>query len=163
MTMATTNTDHRAPELFAEDVAVGQELTPMTRRPTEVQLFRYCAVTWNSHRIHYDRDYAESEGYPNVLVQSHLHGAFFTSLCTSWLGEHGRLVTLSYSVRRFACPGDALRLEGDVTAAESATDGSNLTLELREVRESDDVVCARGAAEVFLPSRGATSASGTES
>lgn len=33
-----------------------------------VLVFRYSAVTWNSHRIHYDADYArETEGYPAIV------------------------------------------------------------------------------------------------
>ena len=33
-------------------------------------MFRYSAVTWNAHRIHYDADYARGEeGYP-ALVQN---------------------------------------------------------------------------------------------
>ena len=40
-------------------------------KPDSVQLFRYSALTFNSHRIHYDQDYArEMEGYPNVLVHA---------------------------------------------------------------------------------------------
>jgi 3-methylfumaryl-CoA hydratase len=34
------------------------------------RLFRYSALTFNSHRIHYDRDYATGEeGYPGLVVQ----------------------------------------------------------------------------------------------
>jgi hydroxyacyl-ACP dehydratase HTD2-like protein with hotdog domain len=150
----TTTTQATEPEQrFAGDVTVGDELTPVEHTPTTVQLYRYCAVTWNSHRIHYDKDYAASEGYPDVLVQSHLHGAFLTSLCTRFAGEHGRVERLSYSVRRFAVPGDALTCEGVVTAAEERTDGTAFTLEIREVRKADDTVCARGEAAVFFPRR----------
>lgn len=40
-------------------------------KPDSIQLFRYSALTFNSHRIHYDQDYArEMEGYPNVLVHA---------------------------------------------------------------------------------------------
>lgn len=40
-------------------------------KPSSIQLFRYSALTFNSHRIHYDQDYArEMEGYPNVLVHA---------------------------------------------------------------------------------------------
>jgi len=36
-------------------------------------LFRYSALTFNSHRIHYDRPYAtEMEGYPGLVVQGPL-------------------------------------------------------------------------------------------
>ena len=44
------------------------------RFPTsEVLLFRYSALTFNCHRIHYDRTYAvEAEGYPDLVVQGPL-------------------------------------------------------------------------------------------
>ena len=36
-------------------------------------LFRYSALTYNAHRIHYDRDYAtRHEGYPGLVVQAPL-------------------------------------------------------------------------------------------
>jgi len=38
-----------------------------------VLLFRFSALTYNAHRIHYDRDYAmKTEGYPGLVV----HGPF---------------------------------------------------------------------------------------
>lgn len=41
--------------------------------PGPVDLFRFSAVTFNSHRIHYDQHYARSgEGYPDLVV----HGPF---------------------------------------------------------------------------------------
>jgi hydroxyacyl-ACP dehydratase HTD2-like protein with hotdog domain len=156
--MNMTATTCPVPQRFAEDIAVGTELTPLEQRPTTVQLFRYCAMTWNSHRIHFDKDYAASEGYPDVLVQSHLHGAFLTSLCTKFAGEHGRVERLSYSVRRFAIPGDVLNCEGTVTSADEHEDGTAFTVEIREVRQGDGIVCARGEARIFFPSRAASPA-----
>ncbi len=45
--------------------------------PTPVMLFRYSALTFNSHRIHYDRDYAiRVEGYPGLVVQGPLTATF---------------------------------------------------------------------------------------
>ncbi|TPX63715.1 hypothetical protein SpCBS45565_g06380 [Spizellomyces sp. 'palustris'] len=39
-----------------------------TITPTMVTLFRYSALTFNSHRIHYDNHYAkDQEGYPDLL------------------------------------------------------------------------------------------------
>jgi 3-methylfumaryl-CoA hydratase len=44
-----------------------------TITPDPVSLFRYSALTFNPHRIHYDRPYAmETEGYPGLIV----HGPF---------------------------------------------------------------------------------------
>ncbi len=41
--------------------------------PDPVLLFRYSALTYNGHRIHYDRDYAQKqEFYPSLVVQGPL-------------------------------------------------------------------------------------------
>jgi 3-methylfumaryl-CoA hydratase len=46
-------------------------------RPDPVLLFRYSALTFNGHRIHYDRRYAtEVEGYPGLVV----HGPLLATL-----------------------------------------------------------------------------------
>lgn len=38
-----------------------------------VMLFRYSALTWNGHRVHYDADYARNdEGYPECLMNGAL-------------------------------------------------------------------------------------------
>ncbi|MQA84189.1 MAG: acyl dehydratase [Streptosporangiales bacterium] len=131
-------------------IGIGDEIEEQSHRPTQVQLFRYSAVTWNSHRIHYDRPYAEKEGYPDVLVQSHLHGAFLTKLCTDWMGEDGRLVRLALRVRRFAVPGDVLVCRGTVVDKAVVDGEGRVTLRLEEVR-SDGEVCAPGEAVVAFP------------
>jgi 3-methylfumaryl-CoA hydratase len=52
-------------------------------RPDPVLLFRYSALSYNSHRIHYDREYAMGEeGYPGLVV----HGPLTALL----LAEFGR-------------------------------------------------------------------------
>jgi 3-methylfumaryl-CoA hydratase len=54
------------------DATFWRELTP-----DPVLLFRYSALTFNSHRIHYDRPYAtEVEGYPGLVV----HGPLLATL-----------------------------------------------------------------------------------
>lgn len=51
--------------------------------PDEAFLFRYSALTFNSHRIHYDRPYATGvEGYPGLVVQGPL---IATLLMDHWL------------------------------------------------------------------------------
>jgi 3-methylfumaryl-CoA hydratase len=35
-----------------------------------VLLFRFSALTYNAHRIHYDREYARAEGYPGLVVSA---------------------------------------------------------------------------------------------
>jgi 3-methylfumaryl-CoA hydratase len=45
-----------------------------------VLLFRYSALTYNAHRIHYDRDYARTEGYPGLLVHGPLQALLMAEL-----------------------------------------------------------------------------------
>lgn len=48
-----------------------------TIEPDDVLLFRYSALTFNGHRIHYDRRYVtEVEGYPGLIV----HGPLIATL-----------------------------------------------------------------------------------
>ncbi len=49
--------------------------------PTPVMLFRFSALTMNSHRIHYDRSYVtEVEGYPGLLVHGNLTATLMLDL-----------------------------------------------------------------------------------
>ncbi|MEO8739012.1 MAG: MaoC family dehydratase N-terminal domain-containing protein [Casimicrobiaceae bacterium] len=52
--------------------------------PDDVLLFRYSALTFNGHRIHYDRRYVtEVEGYPGLVV----HGPMIATLLLDLLRE----------------------------------------------------------------------------
>lgn len=54
-------------------------------RPDLTQLFRYSALTWNSHRIHYDLAHCrEDEGYPDIVT----HGPF-TAMMLANMTEDG--------------------------------------------------------------------------
>lgn len=60
---------------------------PVSRRVAldSVALFRYSALTFNAHRIHYDRDYArKQEGYPDLVV----HGPLLATLLLDLLLRH---------------------------------------------------------------------------
>lgn len=59
------------------DEAYGREVAP-----DPVLLFRYSALTFNAHRIHYDRSYVtDVEGYPGLVV----HGPLIATLLVDLL------------------------------------------------------------------------------
>lgn len=50
-----------------------------------VELFRYSALTFNGHRIHYDRDYATAaEGYPGLVVHGPLIATMLVDTLLRW-------------------------------------------------------------------------------
>ena len=66
--------------------------------PDPVLLFRYSALTFNGHRIHYDRPYAtEVEGYPGLIV----HGPLIATLLLDLLLDRLRRERPTASVSAF--------------------------------------------------------------
>jgi 3-methylfumaryl-CoA hydratase len=63
-----------------------------TIAPDDVLLFRYSALTFNGHRIHYDRRYVtEVEGYPGLIV----HGPLIATLLLDLLRRERADATVS--------------------------------------------------------------------
>lgn len=82
-----------------------------TITPDPVLLFRFSALTFNGHRIHYDRDYARRvERYPGLVV----HGPLTALLLIDMVRRRATRPVVSYSFRAEAplFDGDALRLIG---------------------------------------------------
>lgn len=136
--------------LYYEDVETGQHIPPLRKRPSAVQLFRYSAITWNAHRIHYDKPYAAEEGYPDVLVQAHLHGGFLMQMLMDWIGPRGRVARFAWQNRRFAVPGDELTCSGVVTRKYVEHGLGHLECALEE-RNQRGELCVPGEARVVLP------------
>ena len=59
-----------------------------TLTPDAVLLFRFSALTFNGHRIHYDRDYAAGvEGYPGLVVHGPLTALLLLDLAQEAAGR----------------------------------------------------------------------------
>ncbi len=141
-------------KIYFEDVSAGIAITPLVKHPTAVGLFRFSAMTWNAHRIHYDKPYAQSEGYPDVLVQSHLHGSYLAQAVMDWAGPSARLVGFRWQNRGIGVPGDVLTCTGVVTKTEIRDGGGYIECDLEE-RNQRGELCVPGWARVQLPMRSA--------
>ncbi len=95
--------------VFREKSGNAQPLPPGERReaqvsrtiePTATLLFRFSALTYNAHRIHYDRDYAmQVEGYPGLVV----HGPLLATLLVDHFRRHrphDKLATFAFRAQR---------------------------------------------------------------
>jgi 3-methylfumaryl-CoA hydratase len=61
--------------------------------PSPQLLFRYSALTFNSHRIHYDLPYAQTqELYPGLIV----HGPLMATLVLQLAAKHGDVAKFSF-------------------------------------------------------------------
>lgn len=134
--------------LSIADLAVGDDLPVMPKNATRAQLFLYSAASFNPHRIHYDRDYAQLEGHQDILVHGPLQGAWLTQYLTDWCGPKGRLTGVTWQNRASALPETDLEFRGKVTAVDAAT--GDVELEVWE-QTADGQVLMPGTATVRLP------------
>jgi hydroxyacyl-ACP dehydratase HTD2-like protein with hotdog domain len=136
-------------ERFVDDVKPGDPLAPLVKNASRAQLFLFSAATHNPHRIHYDRDYARTEGHDDILVHGPLQGAWLHQYARDWAGPRGRVLALSFQNRGRAFPERDLVFRGRVAAVE----GDVVTLELEEVDDTGAVLVP-ASARVRLPRHG---------
>lgn len=61
----------------------------LTYLPTSPLLFRYSALTFNAHKVHYDRPWTQTmEGHPDLLV----HGPLTATLLIELAGQSGGIL-----------------------------------------------------------------------
>ena len=79
-------------------------------------VFRYSAITWNAHRIHYDADYArDEEGYPNIVQNGGLTMQLLLDAAVAQ-APSARLVGLTARLTRPIYVGDTVTLNGHALA-----------------------------------------------
>ena len=104
-----------------------------------VELMRFSALTFNAHRIHYDRDYAtQEEGYPDLVV----HGPFIATM----LMDHFLRLNPQASVRSFSFRAQSPLFTGVRFTLDHAPDGEK-RFELR-AHQPDGTLAMQAFVEV---------------
>jgi 3-methylfumaryl-CoA hydratase len=103
------------------EVAPGNAELSRVFHPDSLLLFRYSALTYNGHRIHYDRPYAVAhEFYPALVVQGPLIATLLLDLLRDQLPER-RLQTFQFRALRPS-------FEGAPLTVNSRRDGNRVHL-----------------------------------
>jgi len=130
-----------------DDISVGDRLDTLEKTFTRPQLFRFSAIRWNPHRIHYDPMYATEEAdHPDVLIHGPLHEAAIQQLLMNWVGTEGHLVELNCRTVGRGIPEQPYFVEAEVTAIEQ----SDQRIDFDVWTHQDDTACAEGTASVRL-------------
>jgi 3-methylfumaryl-CoA hydratase len=83
------------------------------RVPDEVMLFRYSALTFNGHRIHYDAPYVTgTEGYPGLVVHGPLQATLLLDLARAHAPSGHRLAKFEYRALSPTFSGTELTVKG---------------------------------------------------
>lgn len=87
---------------MSADASSAGEVAPQWQRSVHIdsrRLFRYSALTFNTHRIHYDIDYCRAEGYSGLLVHGPLQASLLAELAASVSGGR-EIASLSFRAVR---------------------------------------------------------------
>lgn len=141
--------------LYGDDVAVGDELTPIEMELgwTTMALQVSGSQDWNEP--HHDPDFATESGMPGIFYNTGWTTGLLGRLLTDWHGPQGWVETLAFQMRGMHMNGDTVRACGRVTEVHDRGDVYGVDLEIW--LENDRVGKATpGTATVRLPRRGTT-------
>ena len=135
-----------------DDVSAGTELPPLVTRPTKISNFLYGVALWAAHRIHYDKDWAVSEGYRDTLIIGGLTRAYVIRMLVDWAGEPTALRKIALTNRAPVFSEDTLTVQ-TIVRDKTTVDG-HTTLEFDVyVENQEDVKVVVGSATLRLPAR----------
>lgn len=108
--------------------------------PDEALLFRFSALTFNTHRIHYDQPYAQDvERYRGLVVHGPLMATLLLAMAQDNFGSN-RVTTFAFRAMSPAICGDALHLvmrrtNSEIELGTFAADGRQVTAASATMKE----------------------------
>ncbi len=134
---------------IAERIAVGQELPPLQKEPSQRRIDVYSGVRPRS--IHTDPAWALAKGFRTTLAQGMMSTAYASEMMTRLLGP-GFLKggTLSMAFLKPVYAGDRLTVRGRVQATRPEGQGSRITVEIW-IENQHGIQTAAGTATGLAP------------
>ncbi|MFM8412247.1 MAG: MaoC family dehydratase [Alphaproteobacteria bacterium] len=136
-------------------IGVGDAVAPMTIDVTATVVVAGAIATRDFMPVHHDRDYAATQGSPNIFMNIMTDNGLCSRFLTDWAGPEAmvRRVAIRLGVPAYA--GSKLEYTGTVTGKSRAGDEGLVEVEFRATNDSGDHVS--GTATVSLPIRGGAS------
>jgi acyl dehydratase len=139
-------------QVYFDDVKEGQDIPTLEKTPTNRTLVQWAGASGDFFELHYDKEFAKTMGYPNVLVHGRLEAAYLTQLLTDWAGEKGVVKKMSVQYRGNAFPGQKLLCKGKVTKKYQKGSENIVELEIF-VENPEGKQITPGTAVVALPKK----------
>ena len=131
------------------EIRVGDPITPMTIDVTATVVVAGAVATRDFMPVHHDRDYANSQGSPNIFLNIMTDNGFCGRFLTDWAGPEAMVRKIAFRLGVPAYAGTKLEYSGRVTAL-SQLDGEGIVeVELRAANDQGDHVS--GTAVLGLP------------
>jgi acyl dehydratase len=132
-------------------VSVGTELTPFVRTTGFHNWNRFAAVNDEFVPIHMDDEAGRAQGFAGAFGMGNLMWSYLHDLLRNWMGDDGRIVSMSCSFRAPNNRGMTVEARGTVTAVREEDGETLVDLELAVVdHDAPDTVLVPATATVAL-------------
>jgi acyl dehydratase len=128
---------------------VGEELPVLAIEMTATRIVAGAIATRDFMPVHHDRDYANSQGAPDIFMNIISTNAYCTRYLTDWAGPDAMLKHLAIRLGVPVFPGSTLTFTGTVSAVRDGGTGSEVAVEFRASNDLGDH--ATGTATLVLP------------
>jgi acyl dehydratase len=145
-------TVHEPASLDWSEVKIGDELPAMVIDVTASVIVAGAVATRDFMPVHHDRDYANSQGAPDIFMNILSDTGYCSRFLTDWAGPDAMITKLAIRLGVPVFPGTPLTYTGTVTAVSSAGGTGRVDVAFRAVTNIGEHLS--GAATIDLPVRG---------
>jgi acyl dehydratase len=133
------------------EIQVGDPITPMTLDVTATVVVAGAIATRDFMPVHHDRDYANSQGSPNIFLNIMTDNGLCSRFLTDWAGPEAMVRKIAIRLGVPAYAGSKLEYTGVVTGKSRAAGEGLVEVDLRATNDQGDHVS--GTAVIGLPLR----------
>ncbi len=97
-------------------IGIGDELTPLEVPMTATRIVAGAIATRDFMPVHHDRDYANSQGAPDIFMNILATNGYCSRFLTDWAGPEAMIKKIAIRLGVPVHPGSTLTFTGAVTA-----------------------------------------------
>lgn len=133
------------------DLAVDDEITRLDISLTATMIVAGAIASRDFMPVHHDRDYAQSQGAPDIFMNILTTNGYIARFLTDWAGPEAMVRKIAIRLGVPAIPGQVLSFTGQVSALSETDDEGKVEVTLRAANNLGDH--ATGTAVLTLPLR----------
>jgi hypothetical protein len=134
-----------------DTIAIGDELPPLELTMTATRIVAGAIATRDFMPVHHDRDYANSQGAPDIFMNILSTNAYCSRFLTDWAGPEAMIRRLAIRLGVPVFPRSVLRFTGVVTGTSTVGDEGMVDVAFRAANDLGDHTV--GTATLSLPLR----------
>jgi acyl dehydratase len=135
--------------LAFEAISVGDEITALAIPLTSTRIVAGAIASRDFMPVHHDRDYAQSQGAPDIFPNILSDTGWASRFLTDWAGPEAMVRRIAVRLGIPVHPGMELRYTGSVTATRREGDEGRVEVDFRASVDAGDHLT--GSAIVSLP------------